>query len=98
MKRLISYAVLSGLIALALTGGCTVFDATIDTATPDGPTFRDQHGWTEERMLRHGWLQAREYTPPAIYCYRTISTPECYQAPQEGEEGRMIGFFPGPSS
>jgi len=98
MKRLISRAVLPGLIALALTGGCTIIDATIDTATPDGPTFRDQYGWTEERMVGHGWLQARKYKPPAIYCYRTISASECYQVQQEGEEGRLIGFLPGPNS
>ncbi len=96
MKRLILKAVLPGLAALALTGGCSAFDATIDVASPDGPTFYERHGWTEERMLRKGWLEPRKFASSAIYCYRTIATPECYRAPQVNQEQRLISFFPGP--
>ncbi len=96
MKRLILKAVLPGLAALALTAGCSAFDATVDAASSDGPSFYERHGWTEERMLRHGWLEPRKYASPAIYCYRTIASPECYRAPQMDQEQRLISFFPGP--
>lgn len=90
MKRRIFKPVLPALAALVLLGGC---ETAIDVATGDSVTFQEKFGWTEERMLRHGWLEARYRAPPAIYCYRTLATPECYRAPQVGEEGRLIGFF-----
>lgn len=92
MKRLICRSALPALAAAALLGGCAWSNGP---TFGDGATFQEKYGWNEERMLRHGWLPTRNITPPAIYCYRTLATPECYPAPQDGEELRLIGYFAG---
>lgn len=86
------------LAVLLLIGGCAWNDGpTLDDGTTVGEQFKAKYGWTEERMLRHGWLDARVIAPHPIYCYRTLSTPECYRTPQEGEQNRLIGYFGPPA-
>lgn len=90
MKRMICRSVLAALAVLALTGGCAWNNGPV---FGDGETFDERYSWTEARMLRHGWLEARNIAPSPVYCYRTISSPECYRTPQEGQQRRLIGFF-----
>ncbi len=92
MKRPICRALLPVLAALALTGGCAWNDGPV---FGDGKTFYEKYGWTESRMLRHGWLERRYIAPSPIYCYRTISSPDCYKTPQPGQERRLIASFTG---
>lgn len=53
-------------------------------------------GWTEEKMLARGWLEGRFIPVPAIYCYRTLGTPECFESAQPREASRLIGYFENP--
>ncbi len=90
MKRLICRSVLPVLAILALTGGCAWNDGPV---FGDGETFEEKYAWTEARVLRHGWLEARIIATSPVYCYRTISSPECYRTPQKGQQRRLIGYF-----
>ncbi len=90
MKRLICRSVLPALAVLALTGGCAWNDGPV---FGDGETFEERYAWTEARVLRHGWLEARNIAPSPVYCYRTISSPECFRTPQQGQQRRLIGFI-----
>lgn len=49
---------------------------------------------TQEEILTRGWT-----TPPAsagargyIYCYRTLAEPDCFTAPEPGQENRLVSY------
>ena len=84
MKRLILHALLPLVTAAALLGGCSILYVS-ERIKSDA--------WTEESMLRDGWLEARNIRPQAIYCYRTLANPECYRKIQPGEQNRLVGYF-----
>ena len=70
------------LIAVSLgfaLGGCGISDIT-------------KYRSTERSILLTGWAKPRGYVADPIYCYRTLSTPMCYDEPREGDEFRLIGF------
>ena len=90
MKRPICRSVLPALAVLALTGGCAWNNGPV---FGDGETFQEKYAWNEARMLQQGWLKPRNIASSPVYCYRTISSPECYRAPQEGQQRRLIGSF-----
>jgi hypothetical protein len=48
---------------------------------------------TERSIITNGWVKPRVYFAEPIYCYRTLSTPMCYDEPREGEESRVVGYF-----
>lgn len=45
-------------------------------------------GWTQERMLADGWLQASPEEPMPAYCYHTLADPDCLIEPVPGEQVR----------
>lgn len=67
----------------ALLGGCTVVLMQ---------EVKKNYGWTEESMLRDGWLDAREVRLEPVFCYRTIADADCYREAQVGERNRLIGY------
>ncbi len=71
------------LATAALLGGCTVVLME---------EVKKRYGWTEERMLRDGWLATRKVRAAPIFCYRTIGEPDCYREAQVGERNRLIGY------
>ena len=71
------------LATAALLGGCTVVMME---------EVRERYGWTEESMLRDGWLDARKARVEPIFCYRTIADADCYREAQVGERNRLIGY------
>ena len=75
------------LATAALLGGCTF--VLMDEVSK-------RYGWTEESMLRDGWLDAREVRAKPIFCYRTIGKADCYREAQVGERNRLIGYRAGP--
>lgn len=53
---------------------------------------------THAEILDQAWIGPEvAYTPPPLYCYRTLAEPECRAAPQPGEEDRLVGSHGGPS-
>ncbi len=48
---------------------------------------------TEHSILAMGWVKPKAHFAEPIYCYRTLATPMCYEAPREGDEARLVGFF-----
>ncbi len=67
----------------ALLGGCTVVLMQ---------EVRERFGWTEESMLRVGWLDTRKVQVEPVFCYRTIGEADCYREAQVGEYNRLIGY------
>ena len=48
---------------------------------------------SEHSILAMGWVKPKAHFAEPVYCYRTLATPMCYEAPREGDEGRLIGYF-----
>ncbi len=55
--------------------------------------YPEKYQWTEAKVVTHGWLEARAMAVEPLYCYRTLSTPECFAWPQKGEERRLVGHY-----
>ncbi|MCB2053762.1 MAG: hypothetical protein KDE35_05905 [Geminicoccaceae bacterium] len=36
---------------------------------------------------------AAEEPPDLVYCYRTLADVSCYDEPDQGREGRLVGTF-----
>ena len=60
-----------------------------------GCGFQDilKHRSTERSIIETGWVKPKVHFAEPIYCYRTLSTPMCYDEPREGEESRLVGYF-----
>lgn len=74
--------VFSVLIAVSLgfaLGGCSISNIL-------------KHRSTERSILQTGWVKPAVYFAEPIYCYRTLSTPMCYDEPREGDESRIVGY------
>lgn len=71
------------LATAALLGGCTFILMH---------EVKKNYGWTEESMLRDGWLDTRKVQLEPVFCYRTIADPDCYREVQVGERNRLIGY------
>ncbi len=52
--------------------------------------MKKEFGWTEARMTRNGWLESRKIPAPKIYCYETIGEAECFEAPDEAQQHRLV--------
>ena len=78
MTRPVSRVLIAVLLGFAL-GGCGIHDIL-------------KHRSTERSILMTGWVKPKVYFAEPIYCYRTLSTPMCYDEPREGDEFRLIGF------
>lgn len=47
-----------------------------------------------EDIVESGWAQRPEsYSPPPLYCYRTLANNDCYAKPQKGEETRLEAYY-----
>ena len=79
MTRPVSLILIAVSLGFAL-GGCGFSDIL-------------KHRSTEHSVLQTGWLKPRAYFAEPIYCYRTLSTPMCYDEPREGDEFRLVGYF-----
>lgn len=55
--------------------------------------YPEKYQWNEATVVTHGWLEARALPVEPVYCYRTLSTPECFTWPQKGEELRLVGYY-----
>lgn len=70
------------LVALALfLGACE---------NPYLQQFQREFGWTQERMLADGWLQAPPVPPQRVYCYETLADIDCFARPQESQRERRV--------
>ena len=58
----------------------------------------EEHSWTEEKMLRDGWLPTRVVSVEPIYCYSTIGEPECYREAQPEIRNLLVGSFAAPKA
>jgi len=49
---------------------------------------------TQEQILARGWttLPATADARGTIYCYRTLAVPDCFNAPQAGQENRLVSY------
>ena len=72
------------IIGATLLGGCTF-------AYVAGKMKTD--AWTEDSMLRDGWLEVRNIRPQPACCYRTLAATECYRKIQPHEENRLVSYF-----
>jgi len=45
-------------------------------------------GWTQDRMLADGWLQAKPEPAVKAYCYHTLADPDCYAEAVPGQSVR----------
>ena len=52
--------------------------------------FKREFGWTQERMLADGWLQAPPAPAQRVWCYETLADPDCFARPQESERERRV--------
>ena len=52
-----------------------------------------KHTPTETMVLNADWLINRNASPPAVYCYATLATPECHEWPLRGAETRLVGYY-----
>ena len=57
---------------------------------------RKYNRWTEDRMLRDGWLPTRVVSVDPVYCYSTIGEPDCYGEEQPEIRNMLVGFFAEP--
>lgn len=53
----------------------------------------EDFGWTEESVLKRGWIPPRHVHAARLYCYRTLAEYECFDKPEEGQESRLIGYY-----
>lgn len=56
-------------------------------------SLKRDFGWTEARMTRDGWLEARNIAPPDTWCYGTLAEVECFETPMLSEDSRLVGSF-----
>ncbi len=79
MKKSMNFVLLAVLLGPAL-GGCGVENLL-------------KYRSTERSILETGWVKPKVHYAEPIYCYRTLSTPMCYDEPRDGEENRLVGYF-----
>ncbi len=79
MTKLPHFVMLALFLGSAL-GGCGLEDIL-------------KHSSTEHSILETGWVKPKVHYAEPIYCYRTLSTPMCFDEPREGEEFRLVGYF-----
>lgn len=68
-------------IAVTMVAGCE---------NPYVKQLKDEFGWTEDRMLRDGWLKSYAIAQPPVYCYTTLADADCYSKPRRQHRDRLI--------
>lgn len=49
---------------------------------------------TSSEIIDYGWASdERNYIPPQVYCYKSIGTIDCFQAPQKGRQHQLVNFY-----
>ena len=67
-------------IAVTMVAGCE---------NPYVKQLKDEFGWTEDRMLRDGWLKSYAIAQPPVYCYTTLADTDCYSKPRRQHRDRL---------
>lgn len=55
----------------------------------------DSGSWRrQDDLMTRGWAEAPEaFTPPQVYCYKTLDKVECFREPLESESARLEGYY-----
>ncbi len=68
-------------IVLTMVAGCD---------NPYVMQLKDEFGWTEDRMLRDGWLKTYAIAQPPVYCYHTLADADCFPKQKRAQKDRLI--------
>ncbi len=79
MNKSVKFVLLAVLLGSTL-GGC-------------GVEYITKFHSNERSIIETGWAKPQVHYADPIYCYRTLSTPMCYDEPRQGEENRIVGYF-----
>ncbi len=71
-------------IVLTMLAGCE---------NPYVMQLKDEFGWTENRMLRDGWLKTYAIAQPPVYCYHTLADADCFSRQKREHKDRLINSF-----